>query len=199
LDSTLALRCVPRRLVHSRTTHTSSRAPSYAAGGVRHFTGKTRAGPNARSGGRSRRSALGMRAPHTTAREVCTRWDDPGGQASLREGRAAKGRCLAAMAQTRGSFVVKPGGLCHLRAPIVHGSRTHHLQTVFFRTFSFGKNVQNPVGLEDVIFLDATEIDWLSWSKGLARIPVPMRHHAHCARNGGRRSGVRATTQWGDI
>ena len=81
LDGTLALRCVPRRLVHSLTTNTSSRAPSYAAGGVRHFTGKTRAGPNARSGGRSPRSEVGMRAPETTARVVCIRRDDPGGEA----------------------------------------------------------------------------------------------------------------------
>ena len=68
-----------------------------------------------------------------------------------------------------------------------------------FSDLAFGKNVQNPVGLEDVIFLDTTKIDWHSWSKRLARIPVPTHHHAHCARNGGRRSGVCATTQWGDV
>jgi len=81
LDGTLALRRVPRRLVHTLTTHISSRAPSYAAGGMRHVTGKTRAGPNARCGGRSRRSEMGMRVWDTT---VCTRWDDPGGEASPR-------------------------------------------------------------------------------------------------------------------
>ena len=40
------------------------------------------AGPNARSGGRSRHSEWGMRARDTTARVVCTRRDDPGGEAS---------------------------------------------------------------------------------------------------------------------
>jgi len=34
---TFALRCVPRRFVHTLTSLTSSRAPSYAAGGVRPF------------------------------------------------------------------------------------------------------------------------------------------------------------------
>jgi hypothetical protein len=37
--------------------------------------------PNARSGGRSRHSELGMRARDTTARVVCNREDDPGGEA----------------------------------------------------------------------------------------------------------------------
>jgi len=38
------------------------------------------AGPNARSGGRSRHSESGMRARDTTARVVCTRQDNPGGR-----------------------------------------------------------------------------------------------------------------------
>jgi len=55
LDGTLALRCVFRRLLHTLTTHTSSRTTSCATGGVQQITGKTRAAPNPRSGGRSRR------------------------------------------------------------------------------------------------------------------------------------------------
>jgi hypothetical protein len=75
---------VPRRLVHTLTTHTSSHASRYAAGGVWYFIGSTLAGPNARSGGRLRRSETGMRARDTTARVVCIRRDDPGGEASPR-------------------------------------------------------------------------------------------------------------------
>jgi len=37
------------------------------------------------------------------------------------------------------------------------GSTPHHLQSVVFWTT--GKNVQNPVGLEDVIFLDTTKAE----------------------------------------
>jgi hypothetical protein len=84
LDGTRALRCVPHRLLHPLAIHTSSRAPSYAASGARLFTGKTRAGPNARSGGRSRDSELGVRARDTTERVVCSHRDDPGGEASPR-------------------------------------------------------------------------------------------------------------------
>jgi len=63
---------------------------------------------------------------------VCVRWIRPHVvcvlvgtipvERGIRVGRAG-GRCLAAMAQTRGSLVVKLGTVCHLRAPIVHGSR----------------------------------------------------------------------------
>ena len=84
LDGTLAMRCVSRTRVHTLTTHTSSRALSYAAGAMRHFSGKTRAGPNARSGGRWRSSVLGMRARDATERVVCSDRDDPGGEASPR-------------------------------------------------------------------------------------------------------------------
>ena len=97
MDGTLALRCAPRRLVHSLTTHTSSRAPGYAAGGMWQFTGKTRAGSNSRSGGRSRSSELGMRALDTTARGVCTRRDDPGGEGYPR------GPCWGTMSRRDGA------------------------------------------------------------------------------------------------
>jgi len=83
-------------------------------------------------------------------------------------------------------------------SPVVE-AQPHHLQSVFFRTFSFGQNVQNPVGLEALIFLDATKIDWHSWSRRVAKNLVPTSNHAHGARNGGRRSGVRAMTHWRDI
>jgi hypothetical protein len=123
LDGTLALRCVPHRLVHSLTTHTSSRAPSYAAGGVRHFTRKTRAGPNGRSGGRSRRSELGMRAPDTTA-GTCgvyspgrSRWRGVSAWAELRDDVSPRWRKRPVL------LSVNPGTVCHLRAPIVRGSR----------------------------------------------------------------------------
>jgi len=44
----------------------------------------TRAGPKARSGGRSRRSEMGTRARYTTERVVYSHRDDPGGEASPR-------------------------------------------------------------------------------------------------------------------
>jgi hypothetical protein len=47
-----------------------------------HQARKTRAGPNARTRGRSRRSALGMRARDTIARVCRTRRDVLGGEAS---------------------------------------------------------------------------------------------------------------------
>ena len=76
--------------------------------------------------GRSRHSEMYMRARDTTARVVCTRRDDPGGEASPR------GPCSGTMSRRDGAndslFVEKPGPvlmLCHSRAPIVPKLGTH--------------------------------------------------------------------------
>jgi hypothetical protein len=101
LDGMLALRCVPRRLVHKLTTHTSCRVPSYAAGGVRHFTGKTRASLSARSGGRS--GFLNWVCVRGIRPKVwCVLTGTIPVARRLRVGRA-EGRCLAAW-RKRGCF-----------------------------------------------------------------------------------------------
>jgi len=83
--------------------------------------GKRVCGPNARSGGRLDVLNWRMRAPDTIAREVCTRRDDPGGEASAR---AVLRDDVSPRWHKRGViFVVYPDTVCHLRAPSVHGSR----------------------------------------------------------------------------
>jgi len=57
-------------------------------------------------------------------------------------------------------------------------------RTCFFGLLALVKMFQNPVGLEESLFLDATGIDLHSWSRRLARNPVPTSNHAHGARNG---------------
>ena len=122
LDGTPALRCVPRRLVHALTTHTSSRAPSYAAGGVRYFTGKTRAGPEMRAWRAVAPFCIGYACAgydrtcgvHSPGR---SRWRGVSEWAVLRDDVSPRRR-------EREVFLsVEPGTVCHLRAPIVHGSR----------------------------------------------------------------------------
>jgi hypothetical protein len=84
LDNTLALPCILRRLVHTLfDLYFESRAELCRRWRVV-FYRENASRPNARSGGRSPRPETGMRARDTNARVVCTRWDDPGGEASPR-------------------------------------------------------------------------------------------------------------------